>query len=100
MENPYQIYVEEFEATYIKQATEYYRREATVLMRSISTREYIRKVMEALEKELETCKRLCEPSSWDKVIKECENEMIEAYKERIQKEFEPILHSWNLSVLF
>ncbi|KAK7473994.1 hypothetical protein BaRGS_00034763 [Batillaria attramentaria] len=71
-----QLYEEMFETPFLKETGDFYRSEASRLKSDCTCSEYMEKVIQRLDMEnLRSCKFL-HPSSYDKVMQECQQRMV------------------------
>jgi hypothetical protein len=67
MDQPLQVYFEEFETIYLQETQTFYRREAKRLLDSMDINAFIQTAASLLRKEQERCLRYCDDSSRDRV---------------------------------
>ncbi|ORX96529.1 Cullin 1a [Basidiobolus meristosporus CBS 931.73] len=90
---PMSLYEEEFERSHLLHTKQYYEREAASLIASKSISDYMKKAAQRLEQEILRCEKYCDPSSYPKVILECETQFITKYQTQIQSAFEEMIRN-------
>ncbi|XP_053539785.1 cullin-2 [Ictalurus punctatus] len=72
---PLKFYQEIFERPFLTQTGEYYKQEASNLQQESNCSQYMEKVLERLKDEEVRCRKYLHPSSYAKVIHECQQRM-------------------------
>ncbi|ORX80888.1 Cullin-domain-containing protein [Anaeromyces robustus] len=85
------LYEDEFEAPYIENIREYYKKESADLIKNISIEEYVSRALKRIDEEVQRCRYLCVQSSLQKVLDECKEQLIIQYKQKLLDEFENLL---------
>jgi hypothetical protein len=88
---PLEIYKDDFESPFLESTKEYYARESAAYIASNGVSSYMKKAKERLEEEANRAKKYLDPSSFDKLKRECDTVLIEKHKEVMQVECENYL---------
>ncbi|KXS20409.1 Cullin-domain-containing protein, partial [Gonapodya prolifera JEL478] len=90
-DQPFQLYIEEFEKAYLLETRQYYSKEAAeaVALQNISG--FMHEASKRLAEEAERSRKYCDKSSIDRIVKECELQYLSAHKGRIYAEFETMI---------
>ncbi|KAF9427117.1 Cullin-2 [Podila epigama] len=91
LDQPLELYVDEFETPYIAQTKAYYKMESNIKMSSCNISQYMRSALERLSQEVSRNSRYCHPTSHARVIQECETQYISEHQKSIQAEFEKMI---------
>ncbi|ORX60862.1 Cullin-domain-containing protein [Piromyces finnis] len=86
-----QLYEDEFETPYLENIKKYYKKESESLINSISIEEYISRALTRIDEEVQRSRYLCRPSSYQKVIDMCKEQLIIEYKQKLLDKFESLL---------
>ncbi|XP_039194499.1 cullin-2 isoform X2 [Crotalus tigris] len=73
---PLKFYQEIFECPFLNETGEYYKQEASNLMQESNCSQYMEKVLCRLKDEEVRCRKYLHPSSYGKVINECQQRMV------------------------
>uniref|UniRef100_A0A452EF28 Cullin-2 n=1 Tax=Capra hircus TaxID=9925 RepID=A0A452EF28_CAPHI len=73
---PLKFYQEIFESPFLTETGEYYKQEASNLLQESNCSQYIEKVLGRLKDEEIRCRKYLHPSSYTKVIHECQQRMV------------------------
>ncbi|XP_063159508.1 cullin-2 isoform X3 [Candoia aspera] len=73
---PLKFYQEIFECPFLNETGEYYKQEASNLMQESNCSQYMEKVLCRLKDEEMRCRKYLHPSSYGKVINECQQRMV------------------------
>ncbi|XP_065442839.1 cullin-2 isoform X1 [Chrysemys picta bellii] len=73
---PLKFYQEIFECPFLNETGEYYKQEASNLLQESNCSQYMEKVLGRLKDEEMRCRKYLHPSSYDKVIHECQQRMV------------------------
>ncbi|KAG4105964.1 Cullin-domain-containing protein [Neocallimastix lanati (nom. inval.)] len=85
------LYEDEFEAPYLENIRNYYKKESAELIEKISIEEYVSKVLTRIDEEVQRCRYLCVSSSLQKVLEVCKEQLIIQYKQKLLDKFEDLL---------
>ncbi|TPX61729.1 hypothetical protein PhCBS80983_g00954 [Powellomyces hirtus] len=88
---PLQLYIETFEKPYLEDTKRYYANESSLLIMQHDISSYMVKIDERLAQEVVRNTRMCDPTSLDKVVRQCEHEFITAHLSEIMTEVLPML---------
>ncbi|KAI8089896.1 Cullin [Halteromyces radiatus] len=91
MEQPLQIYIEEFERPYLVHTKRYYEAEAAREIAAGSISQFMNKASQRLSQEIMRNNQYCHSTSHSRIIKEFEAQYIAAYQHRIVDEFHNML---------
>ncbi|KAI8821123.1 Cullin [Fimicolochytrium jonesii] len=94
---PLQLYIEQFEKPYIEQTKIYYAQESSRFLTQMSIASYMVKANERLSEEDTRCKRLLDPTSNDKVVRQCDHEFIEVHQTELLAEVVPMLSAARIN---
>ncbi|KAI9202899.1 Cullin [Polychytrium aggregatum] len=86
-----QLYVEEYERSYLESTRSYYETESSTFVASESISNFIQRASRRLAEEQERTTRFCHPTSFEKVVRECTNQYVGVHQKRIQAEFVTML---------
>uniref|UniRef100_A0A4X2MBQ5 Cullin 2 n=1 Tax=Vombatus ursinus TaxID=29139 RepID=A0A4X2MBQ5_VOMUR len=73
---PLKFYQEIFELSFLTETGEYYKQEASNLLQESNCSQYMEKVLGRLKDEEMRCRKYLHPSSYSKVIHECQQRMV------------------------
>uniref|UniRef100_A0A670Z6N7 Cullin-2 n=1 Tax=Pseudonaja textilis TaxID=8673 RepID=A0A670Z6N7_PSETE len=73
---PLKFYQEIFESPFLNETGEYYKQEASNLMQESNCSQYMGKVLCRIKNEEMRCRKYLHPSSYSKVINECQQRMV------------------------
>ncbi|XP_054670372.1 cullin-2 isoform X1 [Grus americana] len=73
---PLKFYQETFECPFLNETGEYYKQEASNLLQESNCSQYMEKVLGRLKDEEMRCRKYLHPSSYGKVIHECQQRMV------------------------
>ncbi|KAM9303554.1 cullin-2 isoform 1-T2 [Morus bassanus] len=73
---PLKFYQEIFECPFLNETGEYYKQEASNLLQESNCSQYMEKVLGRLKDEEMRCRKYLHPSSYSKVIHECQQRMV------------------------
>uniref|UniRef100_A0A5F8GRL1 Cullin 2 n=1 Tax=Monodelphis domestica TaxID=13616 RepID=A0A5F8GRL1_MONDO len=73
---PLKFYQEIFELSFLTETGEYYKQEASNLLQESNCSQYMEKVLGRLKDEEMRCRKYLHPSSYNKVIHECQQRMV------------------------
>ncbi|XP_010710832.1 cullin-2-like [Meleagris gallopavo] len=73
---PLKFYQEIFECPFLNETGEYYKQEASNLLQESNCSQYMEKVLGRLKDEEMRCRKYLHPSSYGKVIHECQQRMV------------------------
>ncbi|KAJ3222396.1 Cullin-2 [Clydaea vesicula] len=90
-DNPYKLYIEEFENFYIEDLKEYYRNETSRNILSLDISSYMKKAAKRLTEEALISKKYLDPSSFERAVKECECQYISVHANVINSELESMI---------
>jgi cullin 1 len=79
-----ELYKEEFEAAYLENTRDYYARESAAYIAANGVSAYMIKAEQRLDEEKTRAQKFLDPSSFDKVRKECDTVLIERHKDLMQ----------------
>ncbi|KAJ3150527.1 Cullin-2 [Geranomyces michiganensis] len=88
---PLQLYIEVFERSYLEETRQYYAAESSALITQNDISSYMVKVDERLAQEVVRNTRMCDTTSLDKVVRQCEHEFITVHLAEIVAELRPML---------
>jgi cullin 1 len=88
---PLEIYKEDFEMPFLSNTREYYARESSSFIAANGVSSYMKKAEQRLDEESIRAKKFLDPSSHDKLKKECDMVLIDKHKEIMQVECENYL---------
>jgi hypothetical protein len=83
---PLEVYKDFFEGPFLEHTRDYYARESGVFISINGVSSYMRKAKGRLEEEAARAKKYLDPSSFEKLIRECEIVLIERHKDLLQAE--------------
>ncbi|CAG0902644.1 unnamed protein product [Darwinula stevensoni] len=96
---PLHLYETIFEGSLLKETGEYYQQEAQRLLENSSTSEYMEKVISKMDEECLRARKFLNPSSYQKVVGECEQRMVADHLELLSSESKDMVSLENLKDL-
>nr|XP_012419379.1 PREDICTED: LOW QUALITY PROTEIN: cullin-2-like [Odobenus rosmarus divergens] len=103
---PLKFYQEIFESPFLTETGEYYKQEASNLLQESNCSQYMEKVLGRLKDEEIRCRKYLHPSSYTKVIHECQQRMVADHLQFLHAECQNIIRQEkkndmaNMYVLF
>ncbi|KAJ3153178.1 Cullin-2 [Geranomyces variabilis] len=88
---PLQLYIEIFERPYLEETRQYYAAESSALITQNDVSSYMVKIDQRLSQEVVRNTRMCDSTSLDKVVRQCEHEFITVHLQEIVAELRPML---------
>uniref|UniRef100_A0A8C7ZRI4 Cullin 2 n=1 Tax=Oryzias sinensis TaxID=183150 RepID=A0A8C7ZRI4_9TELE len=88
---PLKFYQEIFEGPFLMKTGEYYKQEASNLMQESNCSQYMEKVLARLKDEEVRCRKYLHPSSYAKVIHECQQRMVADHLQFLHGECQNII---------
>ncbi|KAJ1073618.1 hypothetical protein K5549_021452, partial [Capra hircus] len=88
---PLKFYQEIFESPFLTETGEYYKQEASNLLQESNCSQYMEKVLGRLKDEEIRCRKYLHPSSYTKVIHECQQRMVADHLQFLQAECHNII---------
>ncbi|KAH0627568.1 hypothetical protein JD844_003431 [Phrynosoma platyrhinos] len=88
---PLKFYQEIFECPFLNETGEYYKQEASNLMQESNCSQYMEKVLSRLKDEEMRCRKYLHPSSYGKVINECQQRMVAEHLQFLHAECHNII---------
>uniref|UniRef100_A0AAY4DIV2 Cullin family profile domain-containing protein n=1 Tax=Denticeps clupeoides TaxID=299321 RepID=A0AAY4DIV2_9TELE len=88
---PLKFYQEIFEAPFLAKTGEYYKQEASNLLQESNCSQYMEKVLGRLKDEEVRCRKYLHPSSYSKVIHECQQRMVADHLQFLHGECQNII---------
>lgn len=88
---PLKFYQEIFECPFLNETGEYYKQEASNLMQESNCSQYMEKVLCRLKDEEMRCRKYLHPSSYVKVINECQQRMVADHLQFLHAECHSII---------
>uniref|UniRef100_A0A8D2Q5A1 Cullin 2 n=1 Tax=Varanus komodoensis TaxID=61221 RepID=A0A8D2Q5A1_VARKO len=88
---PLKFYQEIFECPFLNETGEYYKQEASNLMQESNCSQYMEKVLCRLKDEEMRCRKYLHPSSYGKVINECQQRMVADHLQFLHAECHSII---------
>ncbi|TRY89170.1 hypothetical protein DNTS_018083, partial [Danionella cerebrum] len=88
---PLKFYQEIFEGTFLTKTGEYYKQEASNLLQESNCSQYMEKVLGRLKDEEVRCRKYLHPSSYAKVIHECQQRMVADHLVSLHSECQSII---------
>uniref|UniRef100_A0A803TNR9 Cullin 2 n=1 Tax=Anolis carolinensis TaxID=28377 RepID=A0A803TNR9_ANOCA len=88
---PLKFYQEIFECPFLNETGEYYKQEASNLMQESNCSQYMEKVLSRLKDEEMRCRKYLHPSSYGKVINECQQRMVAEHLQFLHAECHSII---------
>ncbi|KAI8904367.1 Cullin [Gorgonomyces haynaldii] len=95
MDEPLQLYAEEFETPLVESTKQYYCRESVSSLQTYSISEFMHQAKERLEEESRRCQIYCDKSSWQRILKACEENYLLIHKQRLETEFKTMVTEEN-----
>lgn len=89
---PLKFYQEIFETPFLEKTGEYYKQEASNLLQESNCSQYMEKVLARLKDEEVRCRKYLHPSSYTKVIHECQQRMVADHLQFLHGECHTIIH--------
>nr|XP_061811648.1 cullin-2 isoform X2 [Nerophis lumbriciformis] len=88
---PLKFYQDLFEAEFVTKTGEYYKQEASNLLQESNCSQYMEKVLGRLKDEEMRCRKYLHPSSYAKVINECQQRMVADHLQFLHAECQNII---------
>ncbi|RXN01851.1 Cullin-2 [Acipenser ruthenus] len=88
---PLKFYQEIFEGPFLAETGEYYKQEASNLLQESNCSQYMEKVLARLKDEEVRCRKYLHPSSYAKVIHECQQRMVADHLQFLHGECQDII---------
>uniref|UniRef100_A0A7N8XZH6 Cullin 2 n=1 Tax=Mastacembelus armatus TaxID=205130 RepID=A0A7N8XZH6_9TELE len=88
---PLKFYQEIFEGPFLSKTGEYYKQEASNLLQESNCSQYMEKVLGRLKDEEVRCRKYLHPSSYGKVIHECQQRMVADHLQFLHGECQSII---------
>ncbi|XP_061614730.1 cullin-2 isoform X2 [Phyllopteryx taeniolatus] len=88
---PLKFYQEIFEGQFVTKTGEYYKQEASNLLQESNCSQYMEKVLGRLKDEEMRCRKYLHPSSYAKVINECQQRMVADHLQFLHAECQNII---------
>ncbi|XP_077480930.1 cullin-2 isoform X2 [Stigmatopora argus] len=88
---PLKLYQEIFEGEFVTKTGEYYKQEASNLLQESNCSQYMEKVLGRLKDEEMRCRKYLHPSSYAKVINECQQRMVADHLQFLHAECQNII---------
>uniref|UniRef100_A0A8C2WKC8 Cullin 2 n=1 Tax=Cyclopterus lumpus TaxID=8103 RepID=A0A8C2WKC8_CYCLU len=88
---PLKFYQEIFEGPFLTKTGEYYKQEASNLLQESNCSQYMEKVLGRLKDEEMRCRKYLHPSSYSKVIHECQQRMVADHLQFLHGECQSII---------
>uniref|UniRef100_A0A3P8VWD4 Cullin 2 n=1 Tax=Cynoglossus semilaevis TaxID=244447 RepID=A0A3P8VWD4_CYNSE len=88
---PLKFYQEIFEGPFLTKTGEYYKQEASNLLQESNCSQYMQKVLARLQEEGMRCRKYLHPSSYAKVIHECQQRMVADHLQFLHGECQNII---------
>uniref|UniRef100_A0A3Q3FE10 Cullin 2 n=1 Tax=Labrus bergylta TaxID=56723 RepID=A0A3Q3FE10_9LABR len=88
---PLKFYQENFEGPFLTKTGEYYKQEASNLLQESNCSQYMEKVLGRLKDEEMRCRKYLHPSSYAKVIHECQQRMVADHLQFLHGECQNII---------
>jgi DNA-binding MarR family transcriptional regulator len=87
------LYEDEFESPYLENIRNYYKKKSFELIEKVSIEEYVSIALKRIDDEVTRCKYYCVPSSLQKVLEECKEQLIIQYKQKLLDKFGDLLNN-------
>ncbi|XP_013929231.1 PREDICTED: cullin-2-like [Thamnophis sirtalis] len=94
---PLKFYQEIFESPFLNETGEYYKQEASNLMQESNCSQYMGKVLCRLKNEEMRCRKYLHPSSYSKVINECQQRMVADHLQFLHAECHNIIRQEKIN---
>lgn len=92
IKNPMELYESIFEKRLLAATGEYYRKEASKLLQECDCSMYMEKVIQKLDNENLRCCKFLHPSSYGKVMRECQERMVADHLQFLHSECKMMVH--------